>query len=235
LALPDSLPAPRYRIVERGGRLEVIDSLTGERPLSAAERMVAHDAAHGHAAMRYDRIAETAEAVTTAPVSAPAIAPVPALKPQSATAPIAADTIRPALAQRANPWGGNNGGRTQLGAQSQSEAQARPSPSTRTAPARPAPHANAARDSKRQPIVTGQWWDAKGPRTIDLGAAGRAKLSNGFGTALIIAFFVIIVLIIVEPALLLIAGFVLFRFGGKIVGPIGAGVIDAAIKADGGR
>jgi hypothetical protein len=219
--LVDRPPPQRFRIVERGGRLEVIDSETGARPASAAERMAAHDAAHGHAALRYDRLAET----DAAPVAAPP-------PPPPAPAPIPTDAIRAAIAKRANPWSGNNGGRAQLGAQSQSEAQARPSPGGNQASARPAPLARRSRDEGHQPMVTGKWWDSKGPRTVDLGQAGRAKLSEGFITATVIAFFAIIAMVVVQPALLLVAAFALFRFGGTIIGPLGAWLIDAAIKAD---
>ena len=220
----DRPPPQRFRILERGGRLEVIDSETGARPASAAERMAAHDAAHGHAALRYDRLAE-AEAVP-APGSPPPSQPLPV------PTPIPTDAIRAAIAKRANPWSGGNGGRAQLGAQSQSEANARPSPGANQASARPAPRSPAARDENRQPMVTGKWWDSKGPRTVDLGEAGRAKLSAGFITAFIVAFFAVIAMVIVQPALILVAAFVLFRFGGTIIGPIGARLIDEAIKAD---
>jgi hypothetical protein len=219
--LVDRPPPQRFRIVERGGRLEVIDSETGARPASAAERMAAHDAAHGHAALRYDRLAETdlkSVSATPPPLPTPALIPT--------------DAIRAAIAKRANPWSGNNGGRAQLGAQSQSEAQARPSPGDNQASARPAPQSHASRDKGRRPMVTGKWWDSKGPRTLDLGEAGRAKLSEGFITAAVVAFFAIIAMVVVQPALLLVAAFALFRFGGAIIGPIGARLIDAAIKAD---
>lgn len=214
------MPPSRYRIVERGGRLEVIDGETGERPQSAAERMAAHDAAHGHAALRFDRLEEAGDGIVgTAPVPPPAARPVPT------------DPIRAALAKRSNPWGGD-GGRAQLGAQSQSEERARPSPNSDSASSRPAPRATGLGSGKRQRFVTGKWWDSNGPRTVDLGDKGRAKLSGNFMTALIVAFFVVVAMIIVQPALLLVAGFALFRFGGTIIGPIGAWLIDDALKAD---
>ncbi|MBA4748471.1 MAG: hypothetical protein H2056_07135 [Sphingopyxis sp.] len=225
------LPPPRYRIVERQGRLEVIDSETGGRPPTAAERMAAHDAAHGHAALRYDRLAETA-AASEAPVpSAPPVsqsdrAPEPAARPAPTNA------IRAAIAQRANPWGDGNGGRVGLGAQSQSEAQARPGPGANQGTARRTLRSRIPRDENRMPMVTSKWWDSKGPRTLDLGEAGRAKLSGGFVTAAIVAFFALIAMAIAQPALILVAGFALFRFGGTIIGPIGARLIDEAIKAD---
>lgn len=218
--MPDQLPAPRYRIVERGGRLEVIDSETGGRPPTAAERMAAHDAAHGHAALRFDRLADM-----DAPAAAP---PEPSLPPEPAARPAPPDAIRAAIAQRVNPWGG----RAQLGAQSQSEERARPSPGADQAATRRPLRSRTPRDENRMPMVTSKWWDSKGPRVLDLGAAGRAKLSGSFITAFIVVFFALIAMVIVQPALILVAGFALFRFGGTIIGPIGARLIDEAIKAD---
>lgn len=218
--MPDGLPSPRYRIVERGGRLEVIDSETGGRPATAAERMAAHDAAHGHAALRFDRLADMDE-----PAAAP---PEPSLPPEPAARPVPTDAIRAAIAQRVNPWGG----RAQLGAQSQSEERARPSPGVDQGSARPGPHARARRDKGRQPVNTSKWWDSKGPRTLDLGQAGRARLSSSLMTAFVISIFVMVAVFVIQPVLLLVAGFALFRFGGTIIGPIGARLIDEAIKAD---
>jgi hypothetical protein len=223
--LPDATPPSRYRIVERSGRLEVIDLETGTRPASAAERMAAHDAAHGHAALRYDRLEEEAPAPPPAMASG---TPAPTAQPRPT------DPIRAALARRANPWGGNDGARAELGAQSQSEARARPAPDMARPNVPAERRAERARNAERQPFVTGKWWDSKGPRTISLGAAGQAKLQSSFVTAAVIAFFAIIAMIVVQPALLLVAAFALFRFGGTIVGPIGAWLIDDAIKADGG-
>lgn len=183
--------------------------------------MAAHDAAHGHAALRYDRLAETEAAAEEGPPPPPVPAPAPT------------DAIRAAIAKRANPWSGSNGDRAQLGAQSQSEAQARPSPGANQKVARHPPRPAGARaNGKRQPIVTGKWWDSKGPRVVDLGAAGRAKLSSAVITTLVIGFFVMIAMIVIQPALLLVAAFALFRFGGSFIGPIGARLIDDAIKAD---
>src|SRR3546814_5315780 len=52
----------------------------------------------------------------------------------------------------------------------------------------PAPAADPARIAGRaapqaggrKTIVTAKWWDAKGPRTIELGAKGQAELTGGF-------------------------------------------------------
>lgn len=220
----DRPPAQRYRIVEQGGRLQVIDLETGAPPLSAAERMAAHDAAHGHAALKFDKAEEKREqAVASAPASA---APSPTSSPTSGPAATnrPTDPIRARLEAKATPW--------------QAKGEARP-PKAKQTPApsasnggRPAPMARGGRGDK--PIVTGKWWDNKGPRTITLGAAGRAKLTNGFLTVLVIGFVIALAMLIIQPALLLIAGFLLFRFGDQFFAPIGARLIDAAIQADGG-
>lgn len=219
------MPPQRYRIVERGGRLEVIDMLTGSRPPSAAERMAAHDAAHGHAALRYDRLTEANDVAAKAPPQP--TKPAPTAR-QAAPAP--SDPIRAALAKRNNPWGDKNERtRPQLAAQSVAEAEARPRPGGPSGRAAPAPQ-RAGKNS----IVTGKWWDAKGPRTITLGERGRSKLSSSIMTLLAIAVAIFIVLAIIQPALLLVVGFMLFRFGGTFIGPIGARILDEAIRIDAG-
>ena len=48
----------------------------------------------------------------------------------------------------------------------------------------------------------------------------------GLVIAAIIAFFV-------EPLLLFVGAFILFRFGGNILGPIGAGIVDKALAEKG--
>ena len=50
-------------------------------------------------------------------------------------------------------------------------------------------------------IVTSKWWDAKGPRTIELGPKGQAELTGGF--MLLFVGFVIaaIVALFLEPLL----------------------------------
>jgi hypothetical protein len=190
------MPPARYRIVERGGRLEVIDGETGERPLSAAERMAAHDAAHGHAALRYDRV-EAARAAAPPPV-----------------APTPSDPIRARLGDKASPW--------------QASGEAKPPRAKRLKDAPPTAISQLAKGT----YVTGKWWDSKGPRTVTLGQKGREKLVNSIMATLIVAFFIFIALAVIQPALLLVAGFALFRFGGTIIGPIGARLIDQAIAAD---
>lgn len=219
----DRPPAQRYRIIERGGRLEVLDSETGGRPQSAAERMAIHDAAHGHAALRYDRIADNADGDAARAAPALPAAPVPARA-------AVRDPIRAALEKRTAPAPNSNGGRLRLGAQSSAEAQARPQPKGGQSSSRPAPR------SRKKPIVTQAWWDTKAPRTLDLGETGRQRLSTGIATTLIVSVAIAIVLTVIQPVLLLIAGFLLFRFGRSIIAPIGTRLVDEAIRADdGGR
>ena len=204
------MPPSRYRIVERGGRLEVIDSQTGERPQSAAERMAAHDAAHGNAALRFDRLEEQrAEPSPPAPANPASAKPAPP-----------SDPIRQRLQEKASPW--------------QAKGEAKPPRAKRPAEPPMQRPAQPASSLVKGTFVTGQWWDSKGPRTISLGEKGKTKLGSGLMTALIIGFFIMIALIVVQPALLLVVGFALFRFGGSIIGPIGAWLIDDAIKADAG-
>lgn len=234
--MADRPPPHRYRIIERGGRLEVLDTATGERPQSAAERMAAHDAAQGHAALRYDRMKDAAELASTSapgPMATALHSGAGAQRPPS-------DPIRVALAERSKPWSQSSASRPQLGVQSASEAQARPNPGSgspatpqRAAPAAEPVRGNTGRDVKSQTLVTGRWWDARGPRTLTLGQRGRARLTSGFMTALAVAAIIAIALLVVQPVLLLVAGFILFRFGSAILAPIGARLIDEALKADG--
>ena len=201
------MPPARYRIVERGGRLEIIDRETGERPQSAAERMAAHDAAHGHAALRYDRLEESQAEAPPQPSPLP---PQPA--PPS-------DPIRQRLQQKSSPW--------------QASGEARPPRAKRLAQPDGQRAAQRPANLVKGSFITNQWWDNKGPRTVTLREKGRAKLGGSLMTALIIGFFVMIALMVIQPALLLVAAFALFRFGGTIIGPVGAWLIDDAIKADG--
>ena len=85
----------------------------------------------------------------------------------------------------------------------------------------------------RKTIVTGKWWDSKGPRTIELGPKGQQVLSSGFVTLFIVLAVAAIVALFIEPLLLFVGAFLLFRFGGNILGPIGAGLVDKAIAEKG--
>lgn len=95
-------------------------------------------------------------------------------------------------------------------------------------PARPAPQAGG-----RKTIVTGKWWDSKGPRTIELSPKGQQVLSSGFITLFFALLIAAIVALFVEPLILFAGAFLLFRFGRNIIGPIGAGLVDKALAERG--
>src|SRR3546814_16001599 len=95
----------------------------------------------------------------------------------------------------------------------------------------PAPAADPARIAGRaapqaggrKTIVTAKWWDAKGPRTIELGAKGQAELTGG----LLFLFFGLViaatVAAFVEPLIFFFGASVRLPVGGSLPGPIGLG------------
>jgi len=226
--LVDRPPPSRFSVVERGGRLVVIDKETGQVPLSAAERMDLHDRNLG---VEPIRPAKTPAKTVAAPdMSAAAraesgLSARPAPGQQAAASPTrmnsGSDRVTAAVAKRTKqPWK-NPQPNDRPGLKSNSEPGRSAS--------RPAPQAGATRKT----IVTGKWWDAKGPRTIELGPKGQAELSGGF---MFLFFGLVIAAIVVgfiEPLLLFAGAFVLFRFGGNFLGPIGAGIIDKALAEKG--
>lgn len=225
----DRPPPSRFSVVERGGRLVVIDRETGQTPPTAAERMELHDRKMGVEPIRPARAqagpdlsaaaraesGQTARAAPARQVARPAAAP--------ATAAGNGNTrIAAAIAERnRRPWNPQPAGR--------------PAPESNTAPvpariaSRPVPQPGGARKT----IVTGKWWDAKGPRTIDLGPKGQQVLSGGFVTLFLVVATAAIVALFVEPIILFVGAFVLFRFGGSFLGPIGAGLVDKALAEKG--
>jgi hypothetical protein len=225
--LVDRPPPSRYRIVERRGRLEIIDLETGTTPPTAAERMAVHDAAQGNAALKSDQKDERLARAAALDAAAKAVQelnnPAPITTTNRPT-----DPIRARLEARPGPW--------------QAKGDAKP-PKTKAPPPAPAAQpgpgrsASAGADRMRgnQTFVTGKWWDNKGPRTVTLGPAGRAKLTNGILGIVVVGFFIALAMLVVQPALLLVAGFVLFRFGGTMIGPVGARLVDEAIRAEGRR
>jgi hypothetical protein len=58
-------------------------------------------------------------------------------------------------------------------------------------------------------------------------------LSGGFLTLVFAALIAAIVALFVEPLLLFVAAFLLFRFGGNLLGPIGARIVDKALDEKG--
>lgn len=195
----------------------VIDTTTGQTPPTAAERMDLHDRAMGVEPNRPVR---------------PAPAPSPAAPPAARATQAQPKPARPAptdpgktrmaakVAEMQNrpianrPW-----------TEAKAERPAtRPEPAPARIPERPAPLARG-----RKTIVTGKWWDSKGPRTIELGPKGQQTLSGGFVTLFFVALIAAIVVMFIEPIILFVGAFLLFRFGGNILGPIGAGIVDKAV------
>lgn len=201
--MADGPPPGRYSIVERGGRLVVIDRDTGRTPPTAAERMAEHDRRMGH------------EPVRPEPRQAPGPTP-PANAPESQPPARPANERIAAAADRnrKQPW------------------KDQPRPAAKPARAAPPPRPEAT-GNQRATIVTGKWWDAKGPRTIELGPKGKQVLANGFVTLLIAAIVAVAVLLFILPVALFVAAFLLFRWGGSLLGPLGASIIDKALAEKG--
>ncbi|NIJ38772.1 hypothetical protein FHR22_003496 [Sphingopyxis panaciterrae] len=209
----DRPPPSRLSVVERGGRLVVIDKETGQTPLSAAERMAEHDRRMGNEPMRPAPRQASPEAAKPPAPAEPAKAPAP--RPP---APRASDQMGAAVAQLngKRPW-------------KEAKVPAAPAQPARIPQRSPA----QAGGGVRKTVVTAKWWDAKGPRTIELGPRGQQKLSGGFLTLFFVAMIAAIIALIVQPVVLFIGAFLLFRFGGKILGPIGAAIADKALAEKG--
>ncbi len=231
----DRAPPSRFSVVERGGRLVVIDRETGQTPLSAAERMALHDRNLGIETIRPER-PSSAPDVSAAARAESGLSARPA--PNQPPAAVAnAGKPRPAAAKPAparQPWSQTPGDRPALKADAapgRMPSRAAPQGGARMTPqggTRMAPQSGA-----RKTIVTGKWWDAKGPRTIELGAKGQQTLSGGFVTLFFVLVTAAIVALFVEPLILFVGAFVLFRFGGSILGPIGAALVDKALAERG--
>lgn len=220
--MADQAPPSRYSVVERGGRLVVIDRETGQTPPTAAERMAEHDRKLGVEPIRPAK-ASVAPDMSAAARAESGLSARPAPMPKPAARPAKAndgrDRLAAAIAERdRRPW--NN-----------------PAPDDRPAPqsapariaGRPAPHVGGARKT----IVTGKWWDAKGPRTVELGPKGQAELTGGFMFLLFGVVIAAIVVLFIAPVVLFVLAFLLFRFGNRILAPIGASIIDKALAEKG--
>jgi len=204
----------------------VIDKETGQTPPTAAERMDLHDRRMGIEPIR--------------PAKTPAkTAAIPDMSAAARTE--SGLSARPAPAQRkATPAAAANSGRDRVAAAVAERNKRpwtpkqydRPAPAANPAPARIASRA-APQVGDRKTIVTGKWWDAKGPRTIELDAKGQAELTSGFMVLFFGLVIAAIVAAFVEPLILFVGAFVLFRFGGNFLGPIGAGIIDKALAEKG--
>lgn len=220
----DRPPPSRFSVVERGGRLVVIDKETGQTPPTAAERMDLHDRNLGVEPIRPAKTSTTPDMSTAARAESGLSArPAPAQQVAASTAVTngGRDRVAAAVAERnKQPWKN-----PQPNDRPALKSNAKPA----RIPSRPAPQAGGTRKT----IVTGKWWDAKGPRTIELGEKGQAELTGGF---MFLFFGLVIAAIVVgfiEPLLLFAGAFVLFRFGGNFLGPIGAGIIDKALAEKG--
>lgn len=221
----DRPPPSRFSVVERGGRLVVIDKETGQIPLTAAQRMDIHDRNMGVESLRPAKpsVAPDMSAAARAE-SGLSARPAPT---QKATVPVAA------------PASGNSGKNRIAAATAERNKRPwnpapndRPALKTSSAPAQIA-SSRPLQAGARKTIVTGKWWDAKGPRTIELGPKGQQVLSSGFVTLFVALVIAAIVALFIEPLLLFVGAFLLFRFGGNILGPIGAGLVDKAIAEKG--
>ncbi|WP_257545952.1 hypothetical protein [Sphingopyxis sp. DBS4] len=210
--MADRPPPGRYSVVERGGRLVVIDRETGRTPPSAAERMADYDRRMGNepALPAAQRFPVDAFADPSAPVIERVIEPpVPPVSDRMVA------TV--AAMNRKQPWQDQR----PAAAAGPARIAQRPQPRPQSG-ARPATGA-------RKTIVTGKWWDAKGPRTIELGPKGQQVLNGGFATLFFVVLIATIVGLFIAPVLLFIGAFLAFRFGGKILAPIGAGIVDKAL------
>lgn len=204
----DRPPPSRFSVVERGGRLVVIDKETGQTPLSAAERMAQHDRRMGH-----ERSAPIER--EAAPLAVATTAPAPARRTETAP-PRPDERLTAAVAEmnKKRPW--------------KDSAPSAKAPQPARIAERPQPQPGGSARG-RKTVVTGKWWDAKGPRTIELGAKGQQVLSGGFMTLFFVGLIAAIVALVISPVILFIGAFLLFRFGGNILGPLGAGIVDKAI------
>lgn len=214
----DRPPPSRFSVVERGGRLVVIDKETGQTPPTAAERMDLHDRKMGVEPIR--PAARQAE-----PVAAAIVEAAPAPQRESPRPPNARMAAAVAEMNRKQPWSQ----KTKTAAQPNDRPAPAAGPSPARIPSRPAPQAGGGRKT----IVTGKWWDSKGPRTIELGPKGQQVLSSSIVTLFFVVAIAAIVALFIEPVVFFIGGFLLFRFGGSILGPIGAGIIDKALAEKG--
>ena len=191
----------------------VIDKQTGQTPPTAAERMDLHDRKMGVEPIRPARPPERTGAAPDVSAAARAESGLSARPAPTQQAP--ASAAAPKAANNKRPWNQQPADRPALKSSS---------PPARTAN-RPLPQSGTT----RQTIVTGKWWDAKGPRTIELGPKGQVKLSGGFVTLFVVTLIAAIIALVIQPIMLFVAAFLLFRFGGKLLGPIGAAIVDKAL------
>ena len=206
----DRPPPSRFSVVERGGRLVVIDKETGQTPPTAAERMDMHDRKMGVEPIR-------PAARHTPPEPAAAIVEATTAAQRNPPRP-PNDRMATAVAElnRKRPW------------QESPRSAAQPQPARQPPRPQTQPQAGGSKT-----IVTGKWWDSKGPRTIELGPKGQTELTGGFMALVFGLVIAAIIAFFVEPLLLFVGAFVLFRFGGNFLAPVGARIIDKAMAERG--
>lgn len=177
-------PPSRYRVVERGGRLTVIDT-QGDGTVRSARDLIARDAAARRVAID-DAPGVPADHLEILPLSAPMALP----RPQTAgpsDKPPATGTRRP-LGQRADVAGADR-----LLAASPPRAFSRNDPLTqppgllRSVAAAVA--GNARDDAGRLLLTTARWYDAKAVRTVALEPAAETRI----GVAVLAAAFALLV------------------------------------------
>lgn len=203
----------------------VIDKETGQTPPTAAERMDIHDRKMGVEPIRPAKPSAAPDMSAAARAESGLSArPAPTRKTPAPVATLAAENsgkgrIAAAIAERnKRPWNPT--------------PNDRPAPRASSAPAQIA-SSRPLQAGARKTIVTGKWWDGKGPRTIELGPKGQQVLSGGFVTLFVALVIAAIIALFIEPLLLFVGAFLLFRFGGNILGPIGAGFVDKALAEKG--
>lgn len=217
----------------------VIDRKSGAVPPTAAERMAEHDRRMGVEAIR-----------PVLPTPASADAPRPAKAPPPARRPASPPKPRPQKAAR-DERARNRPAARPTGDKARRGDDERPAPKTddrdgvegaapspwgaaAATPQRPAaPPARIAEraktpSGKRKTIVTGQWWDAKGPRTIELGERGQQSLSGGLMSLFFGLLFASIILFWISPLVFVGLALIGARYSRNIIGTVGAGIIDRA-------
>ncbi|WP_141133958.1 hypothetical protein [Sphingopyxis indica] len=207
----DRPPPSRFSVVERGGRLVVIDRESGRTPPSAAERMADHDRRMG---------LEAARPAMPEPVSETLVVPAP--PPRTVAAPAAG------LQQAKHEGDAANRGRAARGDRPWGKETTQPE-SRRAQPAPARIPDRAPPSPGRKTITTAKWWDAKGPRTVQVGPRGQAELNAGLIAFLFMVLAITVVTALIALPLLFVAGFLALRFADKIVAPIGASLIDKAL------
>lgn len=239
--MSDRPPPSRYRIVERGGRLQVIDSATGKTPPTAAERMAEHDDARGFANERRDQLAD-ADAAAGNPAAGAAGKLPPAAAPKPPGAPRAS-------APPENPWGNRRPAPSAPATETAFTAaanQTRPAdmpsrPPPMDTQRRAGPGQTGARPEQLGPrpagsaqsdlVTTAKWWDANGPRTVRLSPAGRQKITNQLIPVVVVLLVAIgTISALTSPLVVLVGAVAAFRLFGNFFAGFGARLIDAAIQ-----